>query len=42
MLFLHPHFSHLHRVGNDAHIVRFEQFSDGWPRVFLEEKEKIS
>ena len=42
MLFLHPHFSHLHRAGNDAHIVRFEQFSDGWPRIFLEEKEKIS
>lgn len=42
MLFLHPHFSHLKTPENDATIVRFEQFSDGWPRIFLEDKEKIS
>lgn len=41
MHFLHPHFSHLTKKIPDAKIVRFEKFSDGWPRIFLEDKEHI-
>lgn len=41
MIFLHPHFSHLERSVNNATIVRFEKFSDGWPRIFLEDKKAI-
>ena len=41
MLFLHPHFSYLQTPENQAQIVRFEQFSDGWPRIFLEEKPSL-
>lgn len=42
MFFLHPHFSHLTTHISDAKIVRFEKFSDGWPRIFLENKNDIS
>lgn len=38
---LHPHFSHLEDTIAQTEIVRFEKFSDGWPRIFLEDKEKI-
>lgn len=41
MYFLHPHFSHLRNQFSDAEIVRFETFSDGWPRIFLEDKENL-
>lgn len=41
MLYLHPHFSHIQSKYPDAEIVRFEQFSDGWPRIFLDDKERI-
>lgn len=41
LTFLHPHFSHLAKEIADAQIVRFEKFSDGWPRIFLENKEEI-
>jgi ribose-phosphate pyrophosphokinase len=37
-IFLHPNFSHLETWIHDVQIVRFETFSDGWPRIFLEEK----
>ena len=36
LTFLHPSFSYLHGTIPSTHIVRFEQFSDGWPRIFLE------
>lgn len=39
--FIHPHFSHLQETIEGSHIVRFEKFSDGWPRIFLENKKKI-
>ncbi|MBP6981623.1 ribose-phosphate diphosphokinase [Candidatus Gracilibacteria bacterium] len=42
MYFLHPHFSYLTEKIPETKIVRFEKFSDGWPRIFLEEKENIS
>lgn len=42
MHFLHPHFSHLAEKIPDAKIVRFEKFSDGWPRIFLEDKDTIA
>ncbi len=41
MHFLHPHFSHLEKNIPDAEIVRFEKFSDGWPRIFLTDKENL-
>ncbi len=41
LTFLHPHFSHLQNTLDDTKIVRFERFSDGWPRIFLEDKEEI-
>lgn len=41
LTFLHPHFSHLENKISYAKIVRFEKFSDGWPRIFLEDKEEI-
>ncbi len=41
MYFLHPNFSHLKENLPDAHIVRFESFSDGWPRIFLENKNTL-
>ncbi len=41
MYFLHSHFSHLQRQFSNAQIVRFEKFSDGWPRIFLENKETL-
>lgn len=41
MHFLHPHFAHLQKTIPDSIIVRFESFSDGWPRIFLENKELI-
>ena len=40
--FLHPHFSHLQADTPDAQIVRFEMFSDGWPRIFLDHRESLS
>lgn len=40
--FLHPHFSHLAEEIPDAKIVRFEKFSDGWPRIFLEDKNTVT
>lgn len=40
--FLHPHFSYLVEKIPGAKIIQFEKFSDGWPRIFLEEKEKIA
>lgn len=42
MYFLHPNFSHLNSKIPNSKIVRFEQFSDGWPRIFLEDKDSIS
>jgi phosphoribosylpyrophosphate synthetase len=42
MHFLHPNFSHLISQISDAKIVRFEQFSDGWPRIFLDNRDDIS
>lgn len=42
MFFLHPHFSHLTKQITDAEIIRFEKFSDGWPRIFLEDKGTIA
>lgn len=41
LTYLHPHFSHLQKTLDDTKIVRFERFSDGWPRIFLENKESI-
>lgn len=41
LTFLHPHFSHLEKNIPDAEIVRFEKFSDGWPRIFLTDKENL-
>ena len=38
MHFLHPNFSYLTNTFQDARVVRFESFSDGWPRIFLEDK----
>lgn len=42
MHFLHPNFSHLAGKIPGSKIVRFEQFSDGWPRIFLEDKDAIA
>jgi hypothetical protein len=42
MHFLHPNFSHLTDKILGSKIVRFEKFSDGWPRIFLEEREQIA
>lgn len=42
MHFLHPNFAHLTDKIPEAKIVRFEQFSDGWPRIFLEDKSAIA
>lgn len=39
--FIHPHFAHLLEIIPNGKIVRFEKFSDGWPRIFLENKEDI-
>jgi ribose-phosphate pyrophosphokinase len=41
MYFLHPNFSHLQSKIPESKIVRFEKFSDGWPRIFLENKDEI-
>ncbi len=41
MFFLHPHFSYLADSLPDAQVVRFEKFSDGWPRIFLEYKSAL-
>lgn len=41
LTFLHPHFSHLEKNIPDAEIVRFEKFSDGWPRIFLTDTENL-
>ena len=41
LTFLHPHFSNLEKNIPDAEIVRFEKFSDGWPRIFLTDKENL-
>ncbi len=40
--FIHPHFAHLLETISNGKIVRFEKFSDGWPRIFLENKEDIN
>lgn len=41
LTFLHPHFFHLGEKIADSKIVRFEKFSDGWPRIFLENKQEL-
>lgn len=38
---LHPHFSYLSESLPDSLVARFETFSDGWPRVFLGQKNHI-
>ena len=42
LTFLHPSFSYLAETTPESHVVRFEQFSDGWPRIFLEDKNQIA
>ena len=42
MHFLHPHFSYLADSIKNSKVVRFEYFSDGWPRILLEDKECVS
>ncbi len=39
--FLHPHFAYFKTQISGSEIVRFEQFSDGWPRIFLENTSEL-
>lgn len=39
--FIHPHFSFLKAKIPESISVRFEAFSDGWPRIFLESRDEL-